>query len=156
MNNQIGAGRPRKAAKLKELQGTFRAGREVQTVNDAPSITPTCPSSMTDAQKIIWNETVRLLMPLGLLHPEHEAILTLYCTARTTYNALGAVIAIEGVAVGGEPHKLLSAHDKAGKSVWLYATHLGITPLMRAKLNIGTKMEKKVNPFDILKAQMDD
>ena len=101
MITKIGAGRPKKSAKLKQLQGTFRAGREVQAVNNAPSITPTCPSSMTDAQKVIWHETVRLLTPLGLLHPEHEAILTLYCTARTTYNALSAVIAIEGVAVGG-------------------------------------------------------
>ncbi len=152
MITKIGAGRPKKSAKLKQLQGTFRAGREVQAVVNPISVAPIMPEWLTVEQREVWHDTVALLMPLGMLCAEHEAILSLYCVARSLHTAITAVIAREGVTVTvagvTAPSALLAAQSKAGKDAWLYATHLGMTPLMRAKLNLGaTPIAKPVNPF---------
>ena len=99
MITKIGAGRPKKSARMKELQGTLRAGREVQAVVKPISVAPIMPEWLTVEQREVWRDTVALLMPLGMLHAEHEAILSLYCVARSLHTAITAVIAREGVTV---------------------------------------------------------
>lgn len=146
------AGRSRKPAGLKAIQGTLRRDRINHNEPKPKPKIPTCPDHLTDGAKTEWGRICGELHDLGLLTGLDAAVLAGYCavfdrwaTAEINIREHGAMI----VTPNGfeQSSSWVTIAQKSLEIMRRYMTELGLTPSSRPKISAKPLKDDEENPF---------
>jgi len=141
-------GRKPLPTKIKEIQGTLEKSRQVEN-EMVPSFyegIPEAPELLRKTERAValWDELVRELQNLGMLHGVDLPLLAAYCNEMSTYFEAESVLLDEGRTfetpngfIQKRPEVNISreALDRALK----LATQFGLTPSARTKISAPRK-----------------
>ncbi len=145
----MGAGRPRQAAKIKQLKGTFQPCREKGQLESyclAEAI-PAPPEHFTDKTKMLWDEKLRILQTHDMLDKMDFELLEQYFQQYQIVQAASRAINEEGMVIEETNSKGFTYKTKnpnililndATKQMLSIGCNFGFTPASRAKLKAPT------------------
>jgi P27 family predicted phage terminase small subunit len=124
---------------------------------------PDPPAHLTKEELKVWNETIDLLKPAGILQRIDAAVLAAYCCSYARWNLAESEIkeeAKKGYTLSGlvsegannqlVVHPLINISRRERADMILFANQLGMTP--SARMRIDTQPPKETeNPFAALK-----
>lgn len=144
------AGRPPVPTKLRILRGN-PGGHPIRPHPEPPALKtmPDPPEYLTEAAQNEWWRAGAELLDMGILCAADLKVFAAYCAAcgtfeeaRTELKKLGVkgLTAIGGV---GNPirNPLLAVANEAAKEMVTFASHFGLSPTARARVNAAPKSE---------------
>lgn len=142
-----------KPAKLKLLQGTYRADRDASSPPTPETAVPSCPSWLHAEAKRVWRRITPQLEKLGLISEIDRDALAAYCQAYAEWWQMERIIADEGhfqtnLRSGHtSPHPAVRIRDAAVKTMRDYEREFGMTPSARTRVSAEKKDDKPGNAF---------
>ena len=135
-------GRPRKPKVLKELQGTYRPGREVEKKKSLKGPKPRKPKGLSRQASSVWDQLCPKLYELGLVTEVDVLTFASYCQAAGDYlqttrtlNKLGCDNWYFETATGYRQQiPEVGVRDKAFQQMIKLAPRFGLDPVSREGL----------------------
>lgn len=132
------AGRPPKPTALKQLHGTLRPDRQVDNEPDPGPAEDMGPPDWLVGEEAneLWLELAPKLWKLRLLTDLDRVMLAQYCFAHQTWRRAAVKIEADEVAPN-DP--LIWQFNKAVDVMIKVATHFGMSPASRSRINVPTE-----------------
>lgn len=139
------AGRPRKPAEIKLLEGTFREDRDGVPpipLPPAPELPPAPPKYLKGEALTFWTENVPGLVARGTAHAADAPALAMFCEWFALYRKLSRALA--RLAAGHKRYHQTVVQLGIAFDKWAgLAARFGLTPSDRAKLGASTAGPRK-------------
>jgi P27 family predicted phage terminase small subunit len=94
---------------------------------------PRPPSWLAKEAKAEWRKVAPILVERNVLTEGDLGALAAYCDAIGQLVAANAIIAAEGMVVGGKKHPLITTTVAARNQIRQLAAELGLTPISRSR-----------------------
>lgn len=164
MKNMPGQGRKPKSRALRVLSGQLPITKEAVAEINETFVPPAIPPHLNERERVVWDETLRLLQPLRVLKNIDSAVLGAYCASYVRWQDAECEIrkepsVLSGLCLFGKDGNVHSIHPlviisrDAKKDMVAYASQLAMTPAARLKMVSGVSKVVEKNPFMALKAQ---
>jgi len=145
----MGKGRKSIPTKVKQIRGTFRQDQSVtnEMIPSRVDGIPKPPTILVKEAATLWNETVKELYELDMLHGVDLPLLAAYCQEMATYFECSAYIQDKGKTYEdshGNPHtrpEVIIQRNSLDRALKL-ATQFGFTPSARCKIEAPAKQDK--------------